>query len=260
MTDAQKKQLRGLGWIVAVAVPAILLAWVGVSAALDLDVVQTSRLAGLCAMTVLIGCILATLRLGPPGEPRVWGFLVFWFVISLAFDVAWEIPLMLIPGIAEAEITRANLPWAIFWWAYTLSDALYTEVTPLVRAAELWWFLGNLIGAVGLWMLHRGRELHALTLLGLCGALQAYNASLYMGITGFVDRFATIPPDWKAHALFWGLNGFWALAAGTASVLSFRMLLARVAAHERGAAPRPVGAPSADGASEALAELPPSRA
>jgi hypothetical protein len=95
---------------------------------------------------------------------------------------------------------------------------------------EVWWFLGNLVGAAGLLMLHRGRDLVAYLLMGLCGALQAYNASMYIASNGYVDRFENIPPDPLAFLLYWGFNGFWTIAASVACVLAFRLLVVKARA------------------------------
>lgn len=93
-------------------------------------------------------------------------------------------------------------------------------------AFEVWWLLGNLFGLVGLLKLKSGNDHHAFLLLGVCGALQCYNATVYMFMGVYVDHMETITPDLMGQLIYWGLNGFWAVASSVASVLSFKMLLA----------------------------------
>ena len=60
---------------------------------------------------------------------------------------------------------------------------------------EIWWLLGNLIGLTGLLKIKNGNNLHGYILLGVCGALQCYNATVYMFMGIYVDHFETIAPD-----------------------------------------------------------------
>ena len=227
MTDKHKKQLKIIFVCMAAGVPIVLAAWVLVSTLTSLDLVLTCRLAGTSALLLLVSCILAPLFLPQASPARFRGFLVYWFVASLAFDLAWQIPNDLVPAIRNAPVVRENLWWAIVWWSYSLSDTHYAEVTPFMLVTEVWWFLGNIPGAVGLYMMSKGRNLLAYLLMGLCGALQAYNASMYIASNFYVDHFENIPPHPLCFVLYWGFNGFWTLAAAVACVLSFRLLLAQ---------------------------------
>ena len=41
-------------------------------------------------------------------------------------------------------LSAKHLPWAIYWWSYSVSDAMYSQITPFVVATEIWYLLGNL--------------------------------------------------------------------------------------------------------------------
>ena len=82
-----------------------------------------------------------------------------------------------------------------------------------------------MISVVGLVLVWRGRDMRGFLLLGIAGALQSYNASLYMvydAMTGFQN---IAPHSTISLVLYWGFNPLWALAALAASVLSFRFVL-----------------------------------
>lgn len=83
------------------------------------------------------------------------------------------------------------------------------------------------IGVVGLVRLLGGGERRtALLLLGVSGALQAYNASFYVVDNGFVDGFDNVATDtWMGPVLYLGFAVLWVAAALTASVICFRSLL-----------------------------------
>jgi len=72
--------------------------------------------------------------------------------------------------------------------------------------------------------LKAGKEKEALILLTLCGALQFYNATVYMFMTVYVDHLEPIASHWMGQCIYWGLNGFWAVASITAAVMSYRLL------------------------------------
>ncbi len=61
----------------------------------------------------------------------------------------------------------------------------------------------------------------------MSGALQAYNASLYVVGNGVMDHFSNVPSGSRlAWVLYLGFNLLWTAAATTASVLAFRAQLA----------------------------------
>jgi hypothetical protein len=219
-----RKQLLVIGIGMVVGIVVCLGGWVALSGVLGLEVERTCRYAGVTVMVLLFGCFVLPLFLRHPVERRIRGWIVFWFTATLAFDLFWQIPLWTIPVISAAEVVRENLWWAIFWWAYTLTDAVYKEVTPMMVAFEIWWLLGNIVGLVGLLRLWKGDDLRGFVLVGVCGALQCYNASVYLFVGVFVDRYEAVATDVLGQLIYWGLNGFWAVASCCASVLAFRML------------------------------------
>lgn len=113
MTALHKKQLRLIGTIIVLGTLLILEGWVLASSWLNLEVVQTCRFAGMSVMLLLIASFLAPLFLHHAYDQRLRGWVIVWFVGSLAFDAFWEIPLWTIPAISEASHTVENLPWAI---------------------------------------------------------------------------------------------------------------------------------------------------
>lgn len=228
ITDKHKKQLRSIGILMAVGTIVILAGWAAASRIFDLTLITTCRLAGVSALALLAACFLMPLLLKQERAQKVKGFIIFWFIGTLMFDLLWQVPLWSIPAIHEAAHTPENLPWAIVWWSYTLTDRLYTEVTPTMVAFEIWWLLGNLFGLAGLVTMKKGHDAHAYALLGVCGAFQCYNATIYLFSGIYVDRLTTVAPDVLGTIIYWGFNGFWAAASASAGILSFRLLLAPV--------------------------------
>jgi len=140
MNEDHTRQLIRIA-LTGVALMLALLIWWGSIAPplLGLDVHTASRYSGFTVMMVLIGSFVSTLFLKQEREQRIKGYIIFWFMGSLFFDFAWEVPLWTIPAIHEASQTPENLWWAIFWWSYSLSDTLYEEVTPIMISFEIWW-------------------------------------------------------------------------------------------------------------------------
>jgi hypothetical protein len=165
--------------------------------------------------------------LNEPREARLRGFVIFWFAISAGFNLAWELPLVVFRSwIVGLEVTRANLPYGIAWWSYTLSDTIYGGVTPFMVTIELTWLVANVIAGCGLWRLHRGEATRGYLLLGVAGALQSYNAGLYVVANGVMDHYGNVPAgSVLAQVLYWGFNLMWTGAAAVGSVVSFRLLL-----------------------------------
>jgi hypothetical protein len=247
MTDRHKKQLVAIGLLVALGVPLVLAAWVVVSRLVGLDLVLTCRLAGVSSMLLLATSIVLPLRVRAPAEARLRGFVVVWFVMSAGFNLVWELPLVVFrSAITSLELSAANLPVGISWWGYTLSDAHYHDVTPFMVTIELTWLVANAIAVVGLVSLRRGRAKTGHLWLGVAGALQAYNAGLYVVGNGVMDRFANVASDSVlAPILYWGFNLMWTGAAAVASVVAFRLAMRSTAA---GRVAAPIAAPAPDAA------------
>ncbi len=227
MSDAHKKQLAAIAVWVAVGVPVSLAAWIAATHLTNLDVVSACRGAGVCCMLILASSIVLPLLLKQPGEARLRGFVIFWFLMSAGFNLAWELPLVLFKSwITTLEVTRANLPFGIAWWSYTLSDTIYGSVTPFMVTIEITWLLANALAATGLLRLRRDQNSIGYLLLGVAGALQSYNAGLYIVANGVMDHYSNIPSGSAlAQLLYWGFNLMWSSAAAVASVVSFRLLL-----------------------------------
>jgi hypothetical protein len=227
MTERHKRQLLAIGLLVAIGVPVVLGSWIIASRALDLPLELTCRLAGVSSMTLLATSIVLPLFLGHSRPERQRGFVVLWFVLSVSFNLVWELPRVIFKSaLAGAALSRANLPWHIAWWSYTLSDAHYHQVTPFMITVELWWLLASVLAVVGLWRLRRGDDARALLWLGVAGALQAYNASIYVVGNGVIDHYHNVGPGVLAQVLYWGFNSLWTAAATAASVMAFRLALA----------------------------------
>ena len=227
MTDAHKKKLVAIAVLVAAGVPLSLAAWITATHVTALSVVAACRGAGVCCMLLLATSIVLPLTIDQPRPARLRGFVIFWFLMSAGFNLAWELPLVLFKSwITTLEVTRANLPYGIAWWSYTLSDTIYGSVTPFMVTIELTWLVANALAAAGLLRLRRGNDTGGYLLLGVAGALQSYNASLYIVANGVMDHYSNIPPgSLVAQILYWGFNLMWSSAALVASVVSFRLLL-----------------------------------
>jgi hypothetical protein len=183
-------------------------------------------LAGISTMLLLGTSIVLPLALKQPAEARLRGFVVVWFTMSVAFNLVWELPLVCFKSaLLAVEVTHANLPIEIAWWSYTLSDYAYRQVTPFVVTVELWWLLANAIAVVGLWLIRRGDSIKGHLWLGVAGALQAYNASLYVVGNAVMDRFGNVASGALAAVLYWGFNVLWTGAALAGSIVAFRLAL-----------------------------------
>jgi hypothetical protein len=228
MTERQRNQLWAIGLMVAIGVPLELTAWILAGRAFNVDVTTTCHFAGLSSLLLLTATLIWPLLLPYSWTQRLRGFVIVWFVMSVAFNFVWELPLVVFkPLITTLEVNRANLPKAIVWWSYTLCDSHYFHATPLMITIELWWLLANAIAVGGLVLLRRGRSTHGHLLLGVAGALQAYNASLYVVGNGVMDHYANITGSGIMPViLYWGFNLLWTLAAAFGSLLAFRFALA----------------------------------
>ena len=208
------------------AVFLVSLVWWGRFAmdALNISVEEACKYCGLTATVVLIWTFIAPLTVKSDCEANKWGFILFWFAGSIFFDIVWEIPSWSVPAIQTTNKSPENLWWGIIWWSYTLCDAEFANVTPMMFAFELWWLFGNLAGMHGLWMYRKGETKKALLCLMVCGALQAYNATLYLFFAVHVNHMEAIAKDWMSQCIYWGLNGFWALAATLSAWFCWELL------------------------------------
>ncbi len=229
MTETHQKQLRRLALVIPLGIPALLAGFAFAAPGMGWSVTDAARASAVCIMLLLAAVIFAPLALDHPKREKERGFVVFWFCVSAFFNATWQVPLILFRAvITTAERTHANLPKFIAWWGYGFADAHYGQVTPWMMAEELWWLLAIVLSVVGLVYLRRGRDALAFVLLGVAGALESYNASLYIVENWLVDGFSNIAPDSTASlVLYWGFNPLWAFAAGLASFYSFRFVLER---------------------------------
>jgi hypothetical protein len=222
---------RQLAWLVAlaigVAMPLMIAVWIVASRALDWDVVFTARIANVGAMALLVAMISAPLLLSQHSWPaRKRGYVIVWFSVSLFFNLVWQLPLILFRDtITNAPVTAENLPRYISWWGYGSADSHYGTVSRFMVASESWWLVAMAVAITGLVALLRGAPWAGYLLMGIGGALQAYNASFYVVDNGFVDHFHNVATDSPlGPLLYFGFAAIWVGAAITASVFSFGML------------------------------------
>jgi hypothetical protein len=239
MTARHKKQLVAIAMLVVVGVPIFLSTWVAAVRFGGLDLRLGCHLAGVSSMLLLATSIVLPFFVDAPREARLRGFVVVWFAMSAGFNLAWELPLVVFrSALTSLEFSSANLPLGIAWWGYTLADSHYREVTPFMVTIELTWLVANAIAAYGLVGLRRSAKSanetnatrHAGTpylWLGIAGALQAYNAGLYVVANGVMDHYTNVASDSLfAPILYWGFNCLWTGAAVVGSVVAFRLMLA----------------------------------
>jgi len=197
-----------------------------------------SRYAGAITTIVLIGCVRSSFcNLLTPGlscRERKMGTILFWFCVSISFDLLWRLPYLALDGISKAPKTKDGMYWKIFWWSYSLNDPWYDSLNPLVTGLEIWRLLGNVTGGIGLYKYYVGDPQQkqkdyneCLLLFCVCGVLQCYNTSIYL----FFSFYLGGSPSARRHILsqfvFWGLNCFWVLASATSSMFSYQLLLGK---------------------------------
>jgi hypothetical protein len=253
MTERHKKQLLAIGLLVMLGIPIALSVWVVAARSFGLDPVLACRLGGVCSMLLLGTSIVLPFLIEAPAPARRAGFVVFWFAMSAGFNLVWELPLVVFrSALTTLEFSLANLPLGIVWWGYTLSDSIYREVTPFMITIELTWLIANAMAVVGLLSLRAGRATRGYLWLGVAGALQAYNAGLYVVANGVMDGYRNVASDSiLAPILYWGFNLLWTGAAAVGSVVAFRLMLDSAAARDAVSA-RPTRAPQVSGAIPAL--------
>jgi len=246
MTDRHKKQLVAIGLLVAVGVPIMLAAFVIASNTFGIDPLFTCRLAGTSTMVLLGTSIVLPFFVRAPAQERLRGYVVVWFAMSAGFNLAWELPLVVFrEPLLAMEFSRANLPYGIAWWGYTLSDSIYHDVTPFMVTIELTWLVANAMAVFGLVKLRRGERTIGHLWLGVAGALQAYNAGLYVVANGVMDHYSNIARDSVlAPLLYWGFNSMWTCAAAAGSVIAFRLMLTERAGRYSAAASSEDASPS----------------
>jgi hypothetical protein len=233
---------RRLTWWVAgaigVVMPALIGAWIVLGHALDWGPIHTARVANVGGIVVLTALIFGPLTWRRfPRDERLRGFVLAWFVISPFFNLVWQLPLILFrEKITGAEVTMDNLPRYISWWGYGSADEHYRTVSSFMIASELGWLVVMLVGIAGLVAALRGRARAGYLLMGISGALQAYNASFYLLENGIVDHYDNVASDSPlALVLYVGFGVLWPAAALTASASCFRLLRAE------GPLPKPGG-------------------
>jgi hypothetical protein len=249
LKEAHRDELWSIGKRGLATIIAVLLFW-GTTAptAFHLDDIDLiARYSGVCVTIVIIGCFRSAyhnlLTTNITTKDRQMGFVLFWFVGSIFFDVGWQLPLWTIPAIRNAPKTMDGLWWKICWWSYTLHDTNYETATPLVVVSEIWWLLiRNLFGGVGLVKIKKyyaydssstssdqytrtRTQNEALLLFCVCGALQCSSALFYLFLSYFFSHFNNVPTHVSSQAVFWGLNGFWASASALAATFSSLLLL-----------------------------------
>ena len=236
MSLTHARALKQLGIVMFVCIPVVLAIWVVPAYFNKWDVVGTARGSAVCIMVWLAVCIYSPLLLKYPWKERVRGFIFYWFCTAALFNVVWQVPLILFRSfITQAAPTQANLLKFSPWWGYGFADSHYGLVDKWMMSEETWWFLAIVISIIGLVLVKRGRDIQGFLLLGIAGALQAYNASLYMvydAMTGFQN---IAPHSAVSLVLYWGFNPLWAFTALFASIFSFQFVLGKVKA--RNAAP-----------------------
>ncbi|HEX4459498.1 MAG TPA: hypothetical protein VIA18_16070 [Polyangia bacterium] len=224
MTAAHRKQLLMIGVGLALAIGVLLVGWTMVARAGLLPLTTACRLAGVSSQLLLATAIFLPLVLPQPPEARRRGFVVLWFILSVTFNFLWELPLVVFKAqLSTMAITLENLPRNIGWWSYTLSDSHYFHASPFMITVELWWLVANAFAVAGLLVWRRGKAALGQLLCGVGGALQAYNATLYIGGNGIMDHFSNVAAgSTLALVLYWGFNLLWSCAAIIASILAFR--------------------------------------
>ena len=232
LSESHKRQLIRIALVPAVASPLVLYGIALAARANGWDVVGSARAAAMITMFILAGTIFAPLFLNQPSEQRKRGFVIFWFLCAAFFNVVWQVPLILFQdyvAIDASPHTYENLFKFIHWWGYGFADHHYGKVTSWMMSEELWFLISIGLSVYGLILLRRGGdEARAFLWMGIGGATQSYNASLYIFENGLVDRFSNIPDgSIVSLILYWGFNPLWAIAALLASIFCFQFVLAR---------------------------------
>lgn len=245
LNEAHKHELWSIGARGLATLIAVLLFWGTTAPTIfhEHDVDTLSRYSGISATVVIVGCFRSSYwNLLTPGltrKRRQMGFVLFWFSGSIFFNLVWQLPYWTIPLISKAPKTMDGLYWKIVWWSYTLHDSWYELLVPLVVAFEVWWLLGNVVGAFGLFkfyssetgcdpLVRQQQYNESLVLFSICGSLQCYNATIYLFLSFYLGNFANVPNHVLSQAIFLGLNGFWACASATAATFAARILLDRI--------------------------------
>ncbi|WP_154402687.1 hypothetical protein [Nocardioides speluncae] len=227
-----KAHARRLAWLVglgvAVAIPASLAVWIAVGGLRDWEPIHTARVANVSGALLLTTAVFGPLLLRRfPRPDRLRGFVMSWFALSTFVSCTWQLPLILFnDAITGAEVTTGNLPRFISWWGYGSADTHYGTVSSYMVASEMGWLVGMGTGLTGLLLLLRGRTRPGYLLMGVGGALQAYNATYYVFQSGVVEKWDNVATDsWIGPFLYFGLGALWPAAALTASVICLRFFV-----------------------------------
>lgn len=227
-TDHIRRQAWLVGLVIAVAIPVSLATWITVGRARDWEPIHTARIANVSGALLLTLAIFGPLLLRRFSWPdRLRGFVIGWFLLSAFVNLTWQLPLIAFKdAITGAEVTTGNLPRFISWWGYGSTDSHYGTVSSYMVASELGWLVGMGTGLTGLVLLLRGRTRPGYLVMGVGGALQAYNATYYVFQSGVVGKWENVATDsWLGPFLYFGFGSLWPVAAGAASVICLRFLV-----------------------------------
>lgn len=232
LSENHKRQLIKIALVPATALPVLLYGIAFAARANGWDVVDSARASAMITMFILAGAIFAPLFLNQPPEQRKRGFVIFWFLCVVFFNVAWQVPLSLFQNYVAIDAsphTYDNLFKFIYWWGYGFADHHFGKVTTFMMSTEIMFLLSIGLSVYGLVLVRRGgQEARAFLWLGIGGATQSYNATLYVVENGLVDRFSNIPDgSIVSLILYWGFNPLWAIASLLASIYCFQFVLAR---------------------------------
>lgn len=223
-----RQQAWLVGLVIAVAIPASLATWITVGRLQDWEPIHTARVANVSGALLLTSAIFGPLLLRRfPWPDRLRGFVIGWFLLSAFVNLTWQLPLILFKdAITGAEVSTGNLPRFISWWGYGSTDTHYGTVSSYMVASELGWLVGMGTGLIGLVLLLRGRVRPGYLLMGVGGALQAYNATYYVFQSGVVEKWDNVATDsWLGPFLYFGFGALWPVAALTASVICLRFFV-----------------------------------
>lgn len=230
LTKEHKRQLKRLALVPIIAIPVVLYGAIFLGLANDWDVVDTARGSTMGAMIIIASSVVWTLVLKQPDVQRKRGFVVFWFMCAAILNLIWQLPLSIFQewiAIDVAPHTWENLAKFTMWWGYGFADHHYGKVTTWMMTEEAWFLLSIAMSVYGLILLRGGKDVRAYLWMGVGGATQSYNASLYIIENGLVDRFSNIPAgSIVSLILYWGFNLFWTAMSLLAAVYCFQFLLA----------------------------------
>lgn len=241
LSNDHVRQLIRIAGVPALVSPVILYGAILLGRANDWEVVDTARVSSMIVMLVLFVSVARVLFVDQPAAQRKRGFVIFWFTCAAFLNLIWQLPLSLFRSwvaIDAAPHTWGNLAKFAMWWGYGFADHHYGRVTTWMMSEELLFLLSIGLSVYGLVLLRRGgQDARAFVWMGLGGATQSYNATLYIVENGLVGGYSNIPEgSIVSQILYWGFNPFWAGTSLVAAVYCFQFVLgyAEQSAAERG--------------------------